>query len=160
MLIANPAEEAAQLAAQAMLATRETVDFAVEEMISQPHHVLLFQDGQEDLAHLAMQGVTKNVVDLISPTNPALDTVVVLDTVEDGWSEVVPIIDVTSPEDLAVGHLHRSHSIIAFGAQFLAHRAVIPLARSATRFYAAIQDGPHARDLIEHVHPMREVVVL
>lgn len=159
-LVLPTADEALALAEQAILATRETVTSAVEEMVTQPRHVLLYSEGQEDMAHLAIQGVAKALVETILHSNPSLDNIVVLDSSEDGWSEVSPALDVTVEDELLPGFLHRSQSIIAFGSEFLHHSVVQPIARNATRFYAALQDGPEAEALIERVHPLREVVIL
>jgi hypothetical protein len=153
-------EEAMALAEQAMQAMRYSVDAAVEEIINQPRHVLLYFEGQEDLAHLTLQGVDKNLVDDVGLSNPSLDNIIVLDSTEEGWADVSPALDITGEKALKPGMLHQSQSILVFGSNFLTHSLVQPVARTATRFYAALQDGPGVESLIRSVHPMREVVVL
>lgn len=156
----TPAEEAAVLALQAVSAVRGTVDTVIEEMVAQPRHVLLFQEGQDALAHLALEGVTKNIADSITTSHSTLDNLVVLDSTVAEWQQVSPLLEVMDGETLRPGYLHRSHLIFAFGAEFLEHSVVLQLAHTATRFYAAIQDGPGVTNLIESVHPMEEVVLL
>lgn len=159
-LVMASLEEAVILAEQAMEVTREVLNVTVEEMVTQSHHVLLFQEGQEDLAHLALQCVTRTIVDTMAPSNPTLDSIIVLDSTEAGWSEVAPGLAFMFEDELQSGFLHSSQSIIAFGSEFLHHGVVHPLMKRATRFYAAIQDGPEAEMLIKSVHPLQEVVVL
>lgn len=160
LITPTPAEEAALLAAHAVTAIRDTVDSAIEEMIAQPRHVLLFQDGQEDLAHLALEGVTKTVTESLTTSHSTLDNIVVLDSTVDEWQQVSPLLEVMDEDDIKPGYLHRSHLIFAFGAEFLGHHVVQPIATQATRFYAAVQDGPGIQDLIKNIHPLKEVVVL
>lgn len=160
VLIRTPEEEAALIAAQAIQATREVLTHAVEEMMMQSHHVLLYTEGQEDLAHLAIQGVAKTIVDTMAPSNPLLDNIIVLDSTDEGWSAVAPSLEIMHADELQPSYLHTSQAIFAFGSEFLASRIVQPFAQRANRFYAAIPDGPQAEALIERVHPLREVVIL
>jgi hypothetical protein len=149
------------LAEQAMAATRSTIRTAVEDMLTKPHHVLIYPEGQDELGHLAMEGLAHVMVTDLQESNPSLDNFVILDSpANDGWDRIAPTVDVMTSADLKPGYLHRSQSIIAFGPQFLRSKVVRPLMRSANRFYAAIPDGPEAEELIERVHPLRQVVIL
>lgn len=153
-------EEADLLAKRAIGATNEAMQVAVEGMLSQAHHVLLFQEGQENLARLTLQRVTRSVVELMATSNPALDSLVVLDSDGGGWLEVAPNLVPVTEEELYPGFLHSSQSIVAFGSEFLKNDVVVPIARRAVRFYAAMEDDPGSEGLVEAVHPLQEVVVL
>jgi len=152
--------DAAELAAQALAAIRVNVDHAVEEMLSLPRHVLVYPEGQDDLAHLALEGVTSAIVQTIQFSNPALDNIVVLDSLDRDWADVSPVLEVSDGSDLMPGYLHPSQTIVAFGEDILRHDIVLPVATRAVRFYAAIPDGPGAEELIERVHPLEEAVLL
>lgn len=134
---------------------------AVSEMVSQSHHVLVYQEDQAELAHLTLQSVAKAFVHEVQSSNPALDSMVILDSaVASGWEHVAPVLEVTTLADMEFSFLHASQSIFAFGPGFMRSKILRPFMKRATRFYAAIPDGPNAAELVARVHPMREVVLL
>jgi hypothetical protein len=134
---------------------------AVNEMMSQPHHVLVYQDDQEELAHVALQAMAKSLVQEMQDSNPSLDTMMVLDSLDaGGWEHVAPVLDVTPLSEMDASLFHPSQSIFAFGLTFMRSEVLRPFMKRANRFYAAIPDGPHVAELVSRVHPMRQVVLL
>lgn len=134
---------------------------AVNEMISQTRHVLVYQEDQTELAHVALQAVAKSLIQEMQHSNPTLDTIVVLDSIHaEGWEHVAPTLDIVSLSDINPSALHPSQTIFAFGLGFMRSKVLRPFMKRATRFYAAIPDGPHVEDLVSRVHPLKEAVVL
>lgn len=112
----------------------------VRELLEQPRRVLLFEATQEELARAVMQDVAIELAEQIAVSDPALDSLVIVDRQDHviDWADLLPTVLVTTVQNLldGVDKLRPSLCIVSLAPDFLRRSTLSDPVLAATRFYA------------------------